>query len=171
MSSSNLSSEGTGHSDPGTCVLRLAQVEYGSLDAGKLARLRSLLLYVATHGVARRLVLDLSNVQYFGAGFVSTLVDTWDLLRKGDRRLVLCGLTPYCAGLIRSLHLDKLFDIAPAPESPLQGMRPHVAGEGQRVRGAPVHVHVTEVAWNPDLVREEYLGDDGEPIRSVIRPR
>jgi anti-anti-sigma factor len=154
-----------------TCFVRLTRAEYGSLDAGKLAWLRSELMYLAEHSVARRLILDLSNIQYLGAGFVGVLVDTWHLLHKADRRLVLCGLTSYCGRLIRVLHLDKLFDICPAQGTAPGCMRQHVACEERRARGAPFHVRFTEVTWNADMVREEYLGEDGEPFRSVIRPR
>ena len=152
------------HPNQSTCLVRLAQAEYGSLDAAKLARLRELLAYVAARRDARRLVLDLSNVQYFGAGFVGVLVDTWQLLNQAGRRLVLCGLTPYCARLIRVMHLEKLFDVERRPAEP----------GTWRVRSAPansVRVRFSEVAWSPEMVREEFIGDDGEPIRSVIRPR
>jgi anti-anti-sigma factor len=159
------------HPDPGTCRVRLAQVEYGSLDASKLARLRELLAYLAARRDARRLVLDLSNVQYFGAGFVGVLVDTWHLLSQAGRRLALCGLTPYCARMIRVMHLEKLFDVEHPPESTLDG--PAEPGKW-REKSAPsgsVRVRFSEVAWSPEMVREEFVGDDGVPIRSVIRPR
>src|SRR5438874_12515354 len=107
--------------DQGTCMVRLAQAEYGSLDAAKLARLRELLAYLTTRRNARWIVLDLSNVQYFGAGFVGVLVDTQQQLTQAGRGLVLCGLTPYCARLIRVLHLEKLIDVMHPPEFALGG--------------------------------------------------
>src|SRR5262245_21507030 len=87
--------------DQGTCLVRLGQAEYGSSDIAKLARVRQLLADVAVRRPARRLVLDLSNVQYFGAGFLGVLVDTWHLLNRAGNGLTLCGLTPFCARLIR----------------------------------------------------------------------
>jgi hypothetical protein len=117
------------------------------------------------------LVLDLSNIQYVGAAFVGVLVETWDELNKAGRLLTLCGLTPYCARLIRTLHLDKLFDIHPAQVAVPEQTPPHAPCAEPPARVGPVHVQLTEVAWNPDMVREEYFGEDGEPIRSVIRPR
>jgi anti-anti-sigma factor len=156
--------------DQGTCLVRLAQAEYGSLDTAKLARLRELLAYMAAQLDARRLVLDLSNVQYFGAGFVGVLVDTWQLLNKAGRRLALCGLTPYCARMIRAMHLEKLFDVERPADSALD--RP--AGPGtRRGKSSPanlVRVRLSEVAWNPEMVREEFIDDDGVPMRTVIRP-
>jgi anti-anti-sigma factor len=159
------------HLDQGTCLVRLAQAEYGSLDAAKLARLRELLAYLAARRDARMLVLDLSNVQYFGAGFVGVLVDTWHLLHQAGRRLALCGLTPYCARLIRVMHLEKLFDVEHTLESPLDGPAEPETWLDKSAPAGSVRVRYSEVAWSPEMVREEFIGDDGEPIRSVIRPR
>jgi anti-anti-sigma factor len=161
----------TDHPDQGICLVRLAQAEYGSLDTAKLARLRELLAYLAARRDARRLVLDLSNVQYFGAGFVGVLVDTWHLLNQAGRRLALSGLTPYCARLIRVMHLEKLFDVEHPPESALDGPAEPGTWREKSAPAGSVRVRLSEVAWNPEMVREEFIGDDGVPIRSVIRPR
>jgi anti-anti-sigma factor len=159
------------HPNQSTCLVRLAHAEYGSRDVAKLARLRELLAYVAARRDARRLVLDLSNVQYFGAGFVGVLVDTWHLLSQAGRRLALCGLTPYCARLIRVMHLEKLFDVEYPPESALDGPAEPGTWREKSAPAGSVRVRLSEVAWSPEMVREEFIGDDGEPIRSVIRPR
>jgi anti-anti-sigma factor len=154
--------------DREACFLRLPASEYGSLETGKLAQLRCLLLHTAAHSPGRRLVLDLSNIQYVGAGFVGILVETWDELNKAGRLLTLCGLTPYCARLIRTLHLDKLFDNHPAQATGSERTRPHALCAEPLVPVGPVHVQLTEVAWNPDMVRKEYFGDDGEPVRNNL---
>jgi anti-anti-sigma factor len=156
--------------DQRTCLVRLAQAEYGSLDTAKLSLLRNLLAYLAARRDVRRLVLDLSKVQYFGAGFVGVLVDTWQLLNQAGRRLALCGLTPYCARLIRSMHLDKLFDVEHPPESALDGTTEPGTLRKKSAPANSVRVRISEVAWSPEMVREEFIGDDGEPIRTVIRP-
>jgi anti-anti-sigma factor len=118
-------SKAIGRSAGGTHLLRFARTEYDSLDTVKLARLRTVLLSKAQHTTAHRLVLDLSNVRFFGAGFVGVLVETWKLLDKTGRRLVLCGLTPYSANLIRILNLDRLFDVYPASEAGPGPIRKH----------------------------------------------
>jgi anti-anti-sigma factor len=159
------------HSDQDKCLVRLAQTEYGSLDAAKLERLRELLAYQAGRPDPRPLLLDLSSVQYFGAGFVGVLVDTWHLLSQRGRRLALRGLTPYCARLIRVMHLEKIFDVEYPSESALDGPAEPGAWREKPVRPGSVRVRLSEVAWNPEMVREEFIGDDGEPIRAVIRPR
>jgi hypothetical protein len=105
-------------------------------------------------------VLDLSLVHFFGAGFVGVLVDTWAQLRAQDRQLVLRGLTPFCARLIRALHLHKLFAIDN-----------HVPTAVEESESILVRIRKSDVAWDADMMRLEYVGDDGTPIRCVIVPR
>jgi anti-anti-sigma factor len=152
-------------------MVRLPEAEYGSLDEARLARAGRLLLGLASQPGPPHLIVDLSGVHYLGAGLVGVVVSAWDELRKRGRRLVLCGLSPYCARLFRTLHLDKLFITHPTRQAALGalGALPRTgAGED---RSAPVRVQVSDVGWDPDLLRLEYLGDDGEPTRCVIVPR
>src|ERR687887_1875856 len=86
-------------------VVQFAEAGYGSLDDEKLARARRLLVDLASQPGPPHLVIDLSRVHFLGAGFVGALVCAWDHLKKQDRRVVLCGLQPYCARLIRTLQL------------------------------------------------------------------
>jgi anti-sigma B factor antagonist len=149
-------------------VVRLPEARYGSLDDAKLARARRLLLGLANQPGPPCLIVDLSRVHYFGAGFVGIVVSAWDELNKQGRRLVLCGLNACCARLLQTLHLDRLFAIHPTPQAALEGLGAHLPAGG--ARSAPVRVQVSEVGWDPDLLRLEYLTDDGEPIRCVIVP-
>ena len=152
-------------------VVRLPEAGYGSLDDGKLARARQLLLGLANQPRPPSLIVDLCGVHYLGARFIGIVVSAWVELQKHDRRLVLCGLNPYCAGLFHTLHLDRLLAIRPTTQAALEEIEPDLRS-GDRERGtAAVRVQVSEVAWDPDLLRLEYLGDDGEPIRCVIVPR
>ena len=83
---------------------------------------------------------------------------------------VLCGLNPYCARLFQTLHLDRLFAIHPTPQAALEEIGADLrSGDGESGT-APVQVQVSEVDWDPDLLRLEYLADDGELIRCVIVP-
>jgi anti-sigma B factor antagonist len=152
-------------------VVRLPEAGYGSLDQAKLARARRLLLALAKQPGPRYLIVDLSGVHYLGAGFIGIVVSAWDELKKHDRQLVLCGLNPYCARLFQTLHLHRLFAIYPTPQAALEEIGSHVrAGVGEG-RNFPVRVQVSDVGWDPDLLRLDYLADDGEPIRCVIVPR
>jgi anti-sigma B factor antagonist len=152
-------------------VVRLPEAEYGSLDHAKLAQARRLLLDLANQPGPPHLIVDLSGVRYLGAGLIGVVVYAWDRLKKRSRRLVLCGLNPDCARLFRTLNLDRLFAIHPTPRAALGEIGAHLrAGPGE-VRAAPVAVQVSDVGWDPDLLRLEYLENDGEPIRCVFVPR
>jgi anti-anti-sigma factor len=151
--------------------VRLPEAGYGSLDEAKLARARRLLLGVASQPGPPHLVVDLSGVHYLGAGLIGVVVSTWDELRKRGRRLVLCGLNPSCARLFRTLHLDRLFATHPTRQAALEEIGAHPCTGAGADRSAPVRVQATDVGWDPDLIRLEYLGDDGEPVRCVIVPR
>jgi anti-anti-sigma regulatory factor len=117
------------------------------------------------------LIVDLSGVHYLGASFIGIVVSAWDELRKQNRQLMLCGLNPHCARLVQTLHLDRLFAIHPTLPAALEEIRARLrAGFGEGRTGL-VRVQVSDVGWDPDLLRLEYLGDDGEPIRCIIAPR
>ena len=161
----------TDHPDQGICLVRLAQAEYGSLETAKLSRLRELLADLAAWRGAQRLIVDLSNVQFIGACFVGVLVDTWHLLNQSGRRLILRGLTPYCARLIRVMHLEKLFEIEHPPDSVLEGPHERRIWREKFASIGSIRVCLSDVAWNTEMVRETFIDDDGVPIRSVIRPR
>jgi anti-anti-sigma factor len=156
---------------PDVVVIRLPEVEYGSLEHAKLARARRLLLDLANQPGPPHLIVDLSGVHYLGAGLIGVVVSAWDRLKTQGRRLVLCGLNPDCAWLVRALKLDRLFAIHPTPQAARGEIGAHRrAGPGE-VRTAPAVVQVSDVGWDPALLRLEYPADDGEPIRCVFVPR
>jgi anti-anti-sigma factor len=154
--------------DSGASVVQLPGSEYASIHGARLRSLRRLLLRLANEPGPEPLVLDLSSVHFFGAGFIGVLVDTWAQLKAQDRQLVLRDLTPFCGRLIRALHLHKLFAVASTPRGALDNHIPTAVGE---TVSAVVRIRKSDVAWDADMVRLEYVGDDGTPIRCVIVPR
>ena len=149
-------------------VIRLPGPEYPSIHGARLRSLRRLLQRLAVQPGPEPLVLDLSSVHFFGAGFIGVLVDTWHQLQAQNRQLVLRGLTPFCGRLIRALHLHKLFAVASTPRGALDNHIPTAVGE---TVSAVVRIRKSDVAWDADMVRLEYVGDDGTPIHCVIVPR
>jgi anti-anti-sigma regulatory factor len=136
-----------------------------------LVRNRQVLLREAEILEQQFLVVDLSSVQFFGAKFAGLLVSTWDVLRRRDRRLVLTGLTPYCAALIKNLALDRLFEIRPKQQVTLEESG-HGDANKKRIESIPgVQIEKTEVAWDPHMERWSYIDGDGCPIQTVIVPR
>jgi anti-anti-sigma factor len=152
----------------GAKVARLTHAEYGSLDAGKLNHLNRQLVDFVARSPYLPLLMDLSQVQFFGASFIGVLFDVWNELRTQDRRLALCGLTSNCANLIRKLRLDVLFDIYPTQIVPLEKIGRQTPARDEAARLSHIRIQVSDVCWDPTMVRLEYWGEDGVPIRSVI---
>jgi anti-anti-sigma factor len=150
-------------------VVRLPEAGYGSLDSAKLARVRRL-LSLANQPGSPHLIVDFSDVHYFGAGLIGIVVYAWDELRNQGRRLVLCGLNSYCTGLFHALHLYRLFAIHPTLQAALEVIEAPRCAAGDGRTATPVRVQVSDVAWDQELLRLEYLGDDGEPLRCIIVP-
>jgi len=159
------------HTDAAVSIVCLAEAEYGSLDTEKLAGVRGLLLDQAEKPSPPYLVLDLSAVHFLGASFIGILVSAWDRLRKRNRKFVLCGLTPYCSKLIQTLHLGKLFEIYPTQRIALEAIGWSTRSCEWVAPSPGTRIQKSEVAWNPDMVRLEFIGEDDLPIRSVIVPR
>lgn len=157
--------------DTSFSVIRLCKAEYGSLDAGKLAGVRQLLLSEAEKTTAHCLVVDLSAVHYFGASLVGILVAAWDVLKKRNRQMVLCGLTPFCSKLIQTLYLDRLFDIVPDQRAAWEIVRRDSAGRNRAAHSPGIRIQKSDVSWAPNLMRVDFIGADGGSIRSVIGPQ
>ncbi len=151
-------------------VLELSGPEYGSHDKS-LQHVRRLMQDLADEPAPQCLVIDLSQVHYFGASFIGILVNAWDQFRKQHRRFAICGLTPYCARLIQILQLDKLFDVYPTLQVVREKISQQIHGQKQEATSGEIRIHRSDVAWDPDLVRLEYIGHDHVPIRSIIVPR
>jgi anti-anti-sigma factor len=114
-------------------VLRLNDTEYGSQDHAKLIRVRQLLLDEADKDGPSCLIVDLSAVRHFGAGFAGVLVATSNRLKERNRRLALCGLNPVCAELIQIMRLNRVFDIYPTLAIALE----EIEGQDQRALDEP----------------------------------
>jgi anti-anti-sigma factor len=150
-------------------VLELPGPEYSSHDEQSLGQVGSLIQDLAEKADRKYLVVDLSKVQFFGARFIGILVSAWDQLKKRQRHLAICGLTPMCARLIQALHLYKLFDIYPTQEMVLEKISGAVPKDGRR--SGQNRLEISEVDWDKNLVRVEFIGDDNVPVRSIIEPR
>jgi len=157
--------------DSRASLLELPGPEYSSHDDEGLAHVRSLIQGLVEKTDHEYLIIDLSNVQFFGARFIGTLVNAWDQLKRRQRHLAVCGLTPFCARLMQVLHLDKLFEIFPTRAAVLERISPSVLPAAQEVRSGQNRLEISEVDWDKNLVRLEIIGGDNVPVRSVIEPR
>jgi anti-anti-sigma factor len=87
--------------------------EYGALNRETFNAARELLLSEARTVEPPLVALDLSRTAYMGSAFVEVMFRAWKRLRERNGRLVLCGLQPFCADVLRTLQLDTMFEMFP----------------------------------------------------------
>ncbi len=86
---------------------------YESLDERVLGEIGGVLLSEATKADPPRVVLDLSGTGYIGTAFIELLVRAWKRLTQRGGTMVLCGLRPFCADVLRVTRLDQLWKAFP----------------------------------------------------------
>jgi anti-anti-sigma factor len=62
------------------------------------------------------LVVDLSNVEFFGSSFIELLFRIWKRIQHRAGRFALCGLSPYCQEVLSVTNLDTLWPNYPTRE-------------------------------------------------------
>ena len=95
---------------------------YESLDDDSLEEIGGLLLTEATIADPPRIVIDLSETTMIGSMFIELLVRAWKRLRERGGTLVLCGLQPFCAEVLRITQLDKLWETYPTQQEAVAGI-------------------------------------------------
>lgn len=92
----------------GVSVVRLG-AEFDSLYESELVKLQSLRDLAETASPPAMLI-DLSNVKFFGSSFIGLLMATANRLKeRGDGRLGICGLTPFARMAFESTKVDTIF--------------------------------------------------------------
>ena len=87
----------------------------GDVDLSCSPLLRDRLL-VMTERSLDRLVVDLSEVPYMDSSGVATLVEALQRQRRGNGKMVLCGLQPKVRSIFEIARLDTVFVIVDDPE-------------------------------------------------------
>ncbi len=111
--------------DHSVTVVHLAG-EYGSVDVHYLAHVEGMLFRAASACKPPLLLLDFQQTDYFGAGFISVLLRTYDLLmHRSAGVFALCGLNPELQNEVEILRLDdvwRLYDSCDEGISNVQSM-------------------------------------------------
>jgi anti-anti-sigma factor len=143
---------------------------YGSLERALLDRIKNVLFNVAESGMAD-VIVDLSNVHYFGAKFVGVLATARKILRDRRRRLLLCGVTPFCQRLLNVLNLQELFEIYPTQATAISHVI-QIPPKGSCYDERPLRFGLVthDLRWDPRYLCLNYLGD-GDPLYFEIIPR
>jgi len=97
--------------------------EYDALDEPTLRRASDLLLSQAQMADPPLLVLDLSQTAYIGSAAIEMIFRAWKRLRERGGRLVLCGLQPFCADVLKAARLDSLWDSFATREEAVAGVQ------------------------------------------------
>ena len=66
-----------------------------------------------------RVVVDLSGVPYMDSSGLATLVEAMQVARRGNQKLVLCGLSPRVKAIFEIAKLQMVFTIVPTVEEAL----------------------------------------------------
>jgi anti-sigma B factor antagonist len=101
---------------------------YDSLDDGALDELGGLLLTQAATVDPPHVVLDLSNTGFIGSLFIELLVRAWKRLTERGGAFVLCGVQPFCEEVIRTTHLNTLWETFPDREQAVRSLERSLAG-------------------------------------------
>ena len=71
-------------------------------------------LIQAAGGENSKVVIDLSQTQFFGSSFIEALFRGWNKLKtRPDAAFVLCGLTDYCREVLEVTNLNRLWPTYP----------------------------------------------------------
>ncbi|GAB4149411.1 MAG: hypothetical protein Tsb009_23720 [Planctomycetaceae bacterium] len=93
------------------------------LNEALLAEIQKPLLTLVDEANPPRVVLDLSNTEFFGSSFLETLIQAHTCLEgKPNGKFAICGLCKYCEEVITITHLDQVWDIYPHLDDALAAM-------------------------------------------------
>jgi anti-sigma B factor antagonist len=110
-------------SEAGVTIVTLGP-EYENLEDTELETLKGVMLDVAEQADPPVVVLDLSNLRFFGSALIEGLFRAWNHLKaRPGGRLSLCGLTSYCREVVEITHLDQLWSIFETREDAVRALK------------------------------------------------
>ncbi len=68
-------------------------------------------------------VIDLATTHHLGSKAVSILVEAWRQLRARKGRIAFCRLNPYSREILRTLHLDRHWEVYDTRENAISALR------------------------------------------------
>lgn len=107
--------------DRGVTVIAFGP-EYERITEGCIPAVSDVLIRVAESDPPR-VVVDLSNTQFFASSFIESVFRLWRRLesREGGR-FALAGLTPYCVEVLQAAKLDHLWKMYPTREAAVEAL-------------------------------------------------
>jgi anti-anti-sigma factor len=96
--------------------------DYRNITEDVIPSVLETLLAVAG-GDTRRVVVDLSNTEFFGSSFIEVLFRLWRRLSEHGGKFALCLSAPYCVEVLKVTHLDSLWPICPTLDQAVAAVR------------------------------------------------
>ena len=93
--------------DGGLTIVRLA----GSMDGGGKAEWADAISKLLDRPGARKIIVDLSAVDFLGSAALGDLVRLTALANSQGGRIALARLSPFVEGVLKTTRLNKFFDI------------------------------------------------------------
>jgi anti-sigma B factor antagonist len=108
----------------------------GSLAGPEFLEDRTALIEEIRHPEVRGVVIDFSNVDYFGSLLLDTLCMAWKHARQHGAGMVLCNLSPGGQEILQKSKLNMLWPVYPSREQAVAGLRAAANGPGAVARTA-----------------------------------
>ncbi|MGE0378991.1 MAG: STAS domain-containing protein [Planctomycetaceae bacterium] len=70
-----------------------------------------------------KLVVDLSQVDFFGSTFIELLFRIWKRLQDRSGQFAICGLSPYCREVLSVTNLHRLWQTYETRDEALKALR------------------------------------------------
>ncbi len=95
----------------GVTVIALGR-DCENLDEHRLEQLSEIIISTADAADPPLVVLDLSHTKFFGSAFIEIMFRAWNRLNsRPGGSFAISALTPYCAEVIETTHLDRLWPV------------------------------------------------------------
>ena len=73
---------------------------------------------------ARRIVLDLSQTEYFSSATIETLFRIWKKMESnGDARMAIASANPFCREIVTTARLDDLWPLYPDVDAAVAALK------------------------------------------------
>jgi anti-sigma B factor antagonist len=108
----------------------------GSLAGPEFIEDRTALIEEIRHPDVRCVVVDFSNVDYFGSLLLDTLCMAWKHARERGAGMALCNLSPAGQEILQKSKLNMLWPVYPTREQAVNGLRAAASAPAQLGAGA-----------------------------------
>jgi anti-sigma B factor antagonist len=84
------------------------------------------ILLTAAANEKPNMVLDFTNVEFFGSSFIEVLFRVWKRLQQRGGGFALANVSTYCQEVLKTTHLDSLWPVCDSVEDAAQRLKPPV---------------------------------------------